>query len=624
MLTRAAFTLFEVALSLVLVTFSIVSVLMLFPLGLKAQQLSRFQVLAATKALEMVDAYNSTPTANPSLEVEAPNPWDVSSGRSNSAFDLEHRLSSYRFGIMPVPTDIARRLDSDADEIQALLGQGAQLYYSQPQATTGFMETGLPDSPPNETQRLVFAVVGYAQTNAIAVFPWKAWPYYIPMPSPPCHGTHGEERGFSEPADSIETNGGKRGILWEDTFDRDMRPVFWCEVNGIKYGYRDHWATRNLDSAKRYCRAALWYCKKKGVTPALYDLNDPLQPRREFDRAMHQPQDFWKQAQALRFLSHAATCLTTYVTKAELDLPGVTIEAGFDADGSGTSSDEWIITTAKITTLHESAKNLLMLFAASYPYDWAVPRPLERTIMMDHPLIEWDLFSAPLTGSIWQGSGVTAEQWKPVSAQPISHLGRSFQFSNQDILGTSATAPASGTAMPNANWGDAAHFTLTRPFKPSERCRQLVFWAVDWMSYEDCETAPSAEIDANRYPRGAPRNNANFEAMMSNPPFFDWQQYIYRNPEKVLVFKSPVAGLSTGADVSSLILGSEGGPLSSGKDDQLGRNPNAKYIFSGLYGADRNFNKKLDRGPVPRSVRMRATEVARLAFYDLRVPAAIR
>jgi hypothetical protein len=516
--TRSAFTLFEVALSLVLVTFAMVSVLTLFPLGLKAQQLSRFQALAATKALEMVDAYNATPTANPSLEVEAPNPWDVSSGRSNSAFDLERRLSSYRFGIMPLPTDIARRLDSDGDEIQGLLGQGAQIYYSQPQATTGFMETGLPETPANETQRLVFAVVGHAQTNAIAVFPWKAWPYYIPMPSPPCHGTHGSERGFSEPQDSLETQGGKRGILWEDTFDRDMRPVFWCEVNNVAHGYRDHWATRTRDSAKRYCRAALWYCKKKGVPPALYDLSDPLQPRREFDRALHQPQDFWKQANALRFLAHAATCLTTYVTKAELDLPGVTIDAGFDGDGSGTVSDEWTVTTAKIATLHESAKNLLMLFAASYPYDWAVPRPLERAIMMDHPLIEWDLFSEPLSGTIWPAGGIAAKQWKPVSAQPISHLGRSFQFSNQDILGTPAAAPASGTAMPNTNWGDAASFTLTRPFKPSERCRQLVFWAVDWMSYEDAETAPSAMVDANRYPRGGARPDPELDGLIRKPP----------------------------------------------------------------------------------------------------------
>jgi hypothetical protein len=47
-------------------------------------------------------------------------------------------------------------------------------------------------------------------------------------------------------------------------------------------------------------------------------------------------------------------------------------------------------------------------------------------------------------------------------------------------------------------------------------------------------------------------------------------------------------------------------------------------VFNGLYGADRNFNQTLDRGPVPRSVRIRAQLVARFNFYDPRVPAVLR
>jgi hypothetical protein len=49
-----------------------------------------------------------------------------------------------------------------------------------------------------------------------------------------------------------------------------------------------------------------------------------------------------------------------------------------------------------------------------------------------------------------------------------------------------------------------------------------------------------------------------------------------------------------------------------------------RETFNGLYGADRNFNKLLDRGKVPRSVRLRAVEVARFNFYDPRVPAVVR
>src|SRR5260221_2019677 len=54
-------------------------------------------------------------------------------------------------------------------------------------------------------------------------------------------------------------------------------------------------------------------------------------------------------------------------------------------------------------------------------------------------------------------------------------------------------------AAPGNVWGDPAHATLTAPFAPAERCRQIVFWAVDWQSYEDFETAPSAPVDASKY-----------------------------------------------------------------------------------------------------------------------------
>ena len=248
--SSAGMTLFEISISLVIVTFGVITAVMVFPNCIKAQQVARFQVYASAKALEMIDSYNTSPTANPSLEVEAPNAWDVSPSRCNMAFDLERRLASYRFGIMPLPLEIARRLDSDGNEIQRVLDDGGYLYYSQPQAATGFSDTGLSSAPPNDAQRLVFAVTGYAQSNAVPILPQKSWPYYMPFPSPPSHGTHGQERGFSEPLNSVETyaevnfrsNGsqGKRGILWEDTFDPDMRPAFWCTVSGTEYGYRDH------------------------------------------------------------------------------------------------------------------------------------------------------------------------------------------------------------------------------------------------------------------------------------------------------------------------------------------------------------------------------------------------
>ena len=627
-------TLFEVAISLVIVSFGVISAMMVFPRGITAQQFARFQVYGSAKALEMLDAYNTSPTANPSLEVEAPNPWDVSATRCTMAFDLERRLASYRFGIMPLPLEIARRLDSDGNEIQQVLDEGGYLYYSQPQAATGFSDTGLAAAPPNDAQKLVFAVVGYAQSNAVPILTGKSWPYYMPFPSPPSHGTHGSERGFSEPMDSLETWGGKRGILWEDTFDRDMRPVFWCNPGGIDYGYRDLQRVRTLDSAKRYCQVALWYCKRKGIAPATYGAPLPLTAFPD-DLAVG---DRWKLVQSLRFLAHAATSLTAYVTKGDLDT-GVPIDGGCDPTASGVSSDAFTVTLPVVQALHGSAMNLAALFAACHPYDWAVPRPLNRAIMMDHPLIEYDLFSPPATGSLFGASGVAAQQWKPIPAQPIQNPGRGFQFSNRDLLGTSPTwtSAAGATTMPNANWGDPAHFTLTRPFRPDERCRQLVFWVVDWQSYQDAETAPSAPLDASRYPRGAPRapggREASFDALLRNPPFFDWQQYVFRNPEKALAFTESMDNRPDCHDTRELIIGSDGG----GKDaqgrrignpdtryDQVGHGINQRQAFMGLFGADRNFNLRLDRGPVPASVRLRASPIARFNFYDLRVPASLR
>ena len=37
--------------------------------------------------------------------------------------------------------------------------------------------------------------------------------------------------------------------------------------------------------------------------------------------------------------------------------------------------------------------------------------------------------------------------------------------------------------------------TAIRRFEANERCRQLVYWLVDWQRYQDAETAPSAPID---------------------------------------------------------------------------------------------------------------------------------
>src|SRR5688500_17866373 len=118
---RRGFTLFEVAVSMAIMTFAILPSVLLFPLGVKAQQMARLRLLAAAKAQEMVETFAAADNANHALDVEAPNPWDVPVGYRSLSWDLELRLSSHRYGIMPLPPAIARRLDSDDDEIARVL-----------------------------------------------------------------------------------------------------------------------------------------------------------------------------------------------------------------------------------------------------------------------------------------------------------------------------------------------------------------------------------------------------------------------------------------------------------------------------------------------------------------------
>jgi hypothetical protein len=773
---RAALTLIEIAFSLVILVFGVVSVMLLFPAGLKAQQLARFQLYACAKAQEMIDSFNSSHNANPAIDTEAFAPWEVPVGRRTQAWDLEERLSSNSFGMLPLPLDIAKRLDSDGDEIQRLLADGGYIYYSQPLATTNLQESSLQITPANEAQRLVCAVSGYAQNNALHIFPWKNWPYVTPYPSPPIHGLHYPDFLAPAPADPSRSSpttfryvdppgspidyrnidGRRSAYCWEETSDPDIQKVFSWTEGGVSYGYLPYsYGTRTVNGsgiaavspdqspdsdvptrvipdfqgALRYFEAALWYCKKKGLRPEFYNpspdvlaqygqIVEPLvqhmptsphdyQTDFPFERGT-KPQDRWAQVQAMRFLAHAATCLTrwygaallaadrpvssiwtgqvtndvqpdgrlvklTYAYTAGISIPNVRLD-GVDGpmaysnatpetpisptppvvtpDPSAPANSNQFsrLTHHHIVYYHERCLRLIMAYAAANPYDWGAPRPLQRSIMTDYPLIESDLFSQPLSGDLYNTApAITCAQWRPIPGQRITNLGRGFMFPGfaDPVTGYDATQPIPADPhytpagayepsppAPNQFWGDPAHFTLTAPFQPPERCRELIFWMVDWQSYEDFETAPSAPVDASRYPFAAPLLGASMAQRMSyverghdttfdygtgHPiatEFRDEQLYAFRNPEKVLLFKEDISGEPTGTDVRSRMVINENGP------DQ-GTGTQQMQIFSGRFGADRNFNKRLDRGPIPRSVRLRAVQVGRFLFYDPRVPAMI-
>ncbi|HEX3132342.1 MAG TPA: hypothetical protein VHX44_02035, partial [Planctomycetota bacterium] len=185
---RTGFTLFEVSISLVIVTVGVLSVMMLMPIGIKAQHMARFQILASAKAIELISVNANQWRKWDEQRLEGQTLGLCSINQVAQSPLAEQKACNWRHGSLPVPLEIARRLDSDNDEIQRVLNDGGYLFYSSPRpiASTGEDNPLLEDREvPNETQRLVYAFVGDAQQPALASHPCKAWPYYDWYPSPP-------------------------------------------------------------------------------------------------------------------------------------------------------------------------------------------------------------------------------------------------------------------------------------------------------------------------------------------------------------------------------------------------------------------------------------------------------
>jgi hypothetical protein len=143
-------------------------------------------------------------------------------------------------------------------------------------------------------------------------------------------------------------------------------------------------------------------------------------------------------------------------------------------------------------------------------------------------------------------------------------------------------------------------------------------------------------VDAGRYAKYAPHDGFNFQALCGHTAngvrWMDHHQFGYRNPEKMIIFNGDMSGVATGtATPSGKAAGARAiNPGVQGIDDfgaytaDQGLGTNEISRFMGRWGADRNANQKLDRGQVPKSVRLRAVTVARFNYYDMRVPATIR
>ncbi|MDA3961162.1 MAG: hypothetical protein PF961_10255 [Planctomycetota bacterium] len=228
---RSGFTLFEVAISLLIVSMTVLGVVLILPIGIKAQQQARHEIYASAATMTLLDnAHNpvlatgtypgySSFHSDTAIDMSYPVASGLRDARVYSSAmgpDLEHLITAPDMGATPVPTVIARRLDSDGDEIGRHLDAGGQLFYLNPTSTRHLGNSSnygniMRVTPPQEMQELVFAVIGNPQQNLLIAHPLDNQPRYETYPFPPATVSAGSDR-----------NGARYAFRFEDTIFGDI------------------------------------------------------------------------------------------------------------------------------------------------------------------------------------------------------------------------------------------------------------------------------------------------------------------------------------------------------------------------------------------------------------------
>jgi hypothetical protein len=179
-------------------------------------------------------------------------------------------------------------------------------------------------------------------------------------------------------------------------------------------------------------------------------------------------------------------------------------------------------------------------------------------------------------------------------------------------------------AVQNGSAVRPERFWQSRPFAPQSRMRTLVFWAVDWKSYVDAETAPSAPTNLSRLA------GRNLSVNLAQPDSWNWANSGLGTGGAADAVESFMSWANPARDKTlSRFLGN-GNVFDSGAASWEDTRFNIHYSNStgmggiddnpwtvlGAWGADRNFNGTCDVGPVPKTVRMQALEIGRFVFYD--------
>jgi hypothetical protein len=193
-----------------------------------------------------------------------------------------------------------------------------------------------------------------------------------------------------------------------------------------------------------------------------------------------------------------------------------------------------------------------------------------------------------------------------------------------------ASALKAGGAVDSRWW-------YSRRFAPADRCRQLVFWSVDWRSYADAESAPASPVNVPlyggggwQYSSGEPQNSGAFQAETSVPQTRAAGWPYGGHPEEALAWSSvardgtlarPNRTRMSGSIISISNYGDGWDITIPAEWEHARRNV---WAASGQWGADRNGNGSFDKGPIEPTVRLRAVTVGRYPFYDPVMPTWVR
>lgn len=686
---QSGLTLIEVLFSVVILTSAVLSAVVLIPLVMRTLEQSRFAMLASVKTTEIVNSFAQSTRNWMNFGLRATNriavKRDVRNVKCTIGFragdmpDLEHHLLREHDLALPVPPDIARRLDSPDGLIARVIAAGGVLFYPQPamgldasrRAYNGQMSFDRARSGPPELQKLVFAVVTPAQQNLLTNHPMVPWPIYEMYPFPHQGYVWRPTRtgdGFYQGQNWRALASQHPGSPWASSLD-ELEDMLRWGYSPLYFKMTD--SRSEALSTNRRCGCSILDATGGGDPAYFTAVPAPIEAIRTGMNALYPtPYVFanelgtstagrlpslgmrrfyrtlakrlWDSldpggtlgdplttdlsGRPLSDLHPARILALSYLTEAAMLVTGSQLpfidnnddtDTTNDVDISASfpgSSDEPVGTAplpaeiAWAQQVHENLMQWTMRFTSHFPYDMNVPRPANRQMMMDRPLLCWDLF--PTGGAAVRtplNLNTATESTYPMLSPP-AYTGTSGPGTGGRYAGFATFFGGSGdreVGQLNTQWADwganwpssfqgmhgtnASHWWYGQPFAPSHRTRLLVYWAVDWKNYEDAESAPSLPMDAgySLYDLGGTVFNAAENLM-------DWD-----HPEARLMWTDARRTTDLFRNTSS-----EAGAYAS------------LDTMRGAHGADRNGNGVFDRGSIPASTRMRASEVARFVVYD--------